>query len=217
MIKHYVDVFLEKYHTARGLRMLQRGNYYNAKLHFEKSLLIKDSSTNYFYYSIALISLYEHKKAITFLEKIIDSHTEDILIATTLAECYLVVREWDKAEELIAFLMAKFPDKQIVKKLYDINSDSVHREKYAESKEYFFKAMDLFNKKDSDAAFATIKNAIDLDDTNSSFHYMAGIIQLQGKKNKKEIEIHLEKAILLSPNNENYKKQLQFIKTKYKG
>jgi len=215
MLSHYVNVFLEKYHQRRGLRLIRRSQYKKAAYHFERALLLGDSVANFYYYSVSLISLNKHAQAISYLEKIVENHSDDILISTTLAECYLVVREWVKAEDFLSFLNDKFKDNIVVRRLFDISKDLILREKYATSKEYFFKAIELLDSKKIEEALTNAQSAIELDELNSSYYFLAGVILMQGKRAKAEVEGYLEKAVLLAPQNEGYKKQLRAVKTSY--
>jgi tetratricopeptide (TPR) repeat protein len=209
-------MFIEKYHQKRGLRYMRVSDHKKASHHFEKALLLNDSSTNYYNYSVVLISDNKHRQAISYLEQITEKHADDLLIAATLCECYLVAREWEKAEDYLSYLSNKFPESILIKKMYDISQDSILREKYATGKEYFYKSSDLLNTKDFDGAIDMIKNAIDLDELNSTYYYFASVILLMAKSPKEEVSSYLEKAVMLSPQNEQYKKVLRFVKTKYK-
>ena len=216
MIDSFWNMFLEKYHQNRGIRLMRKSQYKNAFYHFEKALLLKDSTVNYFYYSVCLIALNKHKSAIGYLEKIFDKHNDMILVSTTLAECYLVVRDWCKADDFLGFLVNKHKDNVFINRLWDISQDPILREKYAASKECFYKAVEQLDAKEYDTSIEQIKCAIDLDEMNSAYYYLAAIILLQGKRPKSEVESYMEKAVLLAPYNEEYKKKLQYVKTRYK-
>jgi tetratricopeptide (TPR) repeat protein len=215
-MKRYINSIVEKYHRNRGLKLLRLSMYKKAFHHFEKALSLDDSMINYFYFSICLISMNKHRSAIKYLEKIFDAHKDDILISTTLAECYLVVRDWCKADDLLGFLTDTHKDNIFIRKLWTISHDVVLREKYAASKEYFYHASEYLDIKDYDSSYSKIKQAIDLDDSNSTYYFLAGLILIQGKKPKIEIEQYLERAVFLSPNNVSYKKKLHWLKTRYK-
>ena len=216
MLKDILDKLKEKYHQRLGLRSLHRSEYIKAHYHFEKILKINNSYLNYFYYSVVLIALNRQEQAITYLEKIIDTHSEDILIAVTLAECYMVVREWAKAEDLLTYLNKKFPNNTTVKFLFETCKNTISREKYACGKEYFIKAKNNTDIKDFDAALEDINKAIELNEANASYYFYAGYIALQGKKNKEQVEAYFENAVFLAPQNESFKKQLQYVKTRYR-
>jgi len=213
MIFSFWDMFLEKYHQNRGVRAMRRSRYRDACSHFEKALLLNDSAANYFYYSVCLIAMNKHKSAIGYLEKIFDKHNDVILVSSTLAECYLVVRDWCKADDFLGFLVNKYGDNVFIKRLWDISQDPILRERYAASKECFYKALERLDAKDYDTSFEQIKYAIDLDEMNSAYYFMAGVILFQGKKPKREVESYFEKAVILAPYNEQYKKKLHWVKT----
>ena len=216
MLKGIIDKFKERYHQRCGLKHLHRSDYKKALKHFESALAISKSYLNYFYYSVILIALDRHELAITYLEKIIHDHSEDILIAVTLAESYMVVREWAKAEDLLTFLNKKFPNNTTIKFLFETCKNPIGREKYACGKEYFIKAKNNTDIKNYDAALEDINKAIELNEANASFYFYAGYIALQGKKRKEEVEAYFENAVFLAPQNEGFKKQLQYVKTCYK-
>jgi len=216
VIRSYWHIFLEKYHQKKGIRLLGRSRYKEAFQQFERALLLNDSTVNYFYYSVCLISMNRHRQAIGYLEKIFDKHDDMILISTTLAECYLVVRDWCKADDFLGFLVNKYSENVFIKRLWDISQDPILREKYASSKEYFYKAVEELEIKNYTAALEQIKQAIVIDELNSVYYFFAGIILLQAKSPKHEVEDYLEKALALSPYNEQYKKKLHWVKTRYK-
>ena len=227
MIENFLNTLIVKYHQRRGLHFLNLSRYKKAILHFEKALLLNDSVENFFYFSICLIALNKHQEAISYLERIMDRQTEDILISSSLMECYLVVREWEKGERLANYLAEKFPTNTFVQKLKSIIIDPIKREKYATAKESFFTAVDFIEKKEYDAAFEAIKTAIDLDESNAAYYYLAGTILLKPHPRRMSgdaawkvafpVQDHLyyfEKAVLLAPQNESYKRHLQYLKTK---
>ena len=216
MLKSVIDRIKEKFHLRRGLKYLHRSEYKKAQKHFESVLHINKSYLNYFYYSVVLIALNQHEQAISYLEKIINEHSEDILIAVTLAECYMVVREWAKAEDLLMFLNKTFPNNLTVKFLYETCKNPISREKYACGKEYFINAKIKTDSKEYDAALEEMNKAIELNEANASYYFYAGYIALQGKKRKEEVEAYFENAVFLAPQNEGFKKQLQYVKTCYK-
>jgi tetratricopeptide (TPR) repeat protein len=217
MFGQYWDMFWGKYHLRRGLRMLQGSKYKKAAYHFEKAILLLDSTESFFYYAVTLVSLHKHKEAIAYLERIVEKTDDNILVSTTLADCYLVVREWEKAEQLLRYLKGKYVNNIVIEQLYIISQDAILREKYAEGKECFYMALDLLDKRDMEQSFESIKRAIELDETNASYHFLAGVILMQDNQPKENLEAYFEQAVLLSPQNENFKRQLQYVKTRYTG
>ncbi|MCL2063757.1 MAG: CDC27 family protein [Candidatus Cloacimonetes bacterium] len=237
MIENIKNNFSLKYHQKKGMKYLSQGLYKKAILNFEKALLLDDSIENYFYFSVCLIALNRHIEAIGYLEKIIDLQADNILVSATLIECYLVVREWEKADRLVNYLKNNNNTNQYIKDLITLVDDPVLREKYATAKESFFKAIDFYDNKDFESAFQSIKLAIDLDEQNAAYYFFAGTILIHIlKRNKKspdssgmtftkdkleqtrqEMLLLFEKSVLLAPQNEGYKKHLQYVKTRYKG
>jgi tetratricopeptide (TPR) repeat protein len=210
-------MFWGKYHLRRGLKMLQSSRYKQAAYHFEKAILLDGSIESFFYYAVTLVSLHKHKEAIAYLERILEKTDDNIMVSTMLADCYLVVREWEKAERLLSYLKGKYVNNIVIEQLYIISQDAVLREKYAEGKECFYMALDLLDKRDMERSFESIKKAIELDETNASYYFLAGVILMQDNQPKENVEAYLEQAVLLSPQNENFKRQLQFVKTRYTG
>jgi tetratricopeptide (TPR) repeat protein len=212
-----MDIFAEKYHQRRGLRLLHKTAFEKAAYHLEKALVLNASTVNLFYFAVALVALNRHTEAVVYLEKVIDEHVDNLLISTTLVECYLVIREWEKAEKLVNYLHTKNPENSTVKFLYETTSDPIIRDKYACGKEQFFLAKDAMNKKDLKVAYEHISRAVELDEKNAAYLFYAAYILLMDRRPKIEVEQYLEKAVLYAPQNEGYKRQLQFVKTKYKG
>ncbi len=216
MIKEYFNTFWAKYHQLRGVKMLHRNQMSKAYKHLEKSLIYKDYTETYFYFAIALIGQEKHKSAIPYLQKILDKHPDERIALSSLAECYLVTRQWDKSEDILSYLKQKSPNNATIQKLYKICIDPVLREKYVQGKELFYSASDELDKKNYDIAYEKCLKAIELEDDNPAYYYLAGLILMSAKKPKAEIEPFCEKAVNLAPKNLAYKQQLQFLKTKYK-
>ena len=217
MLKHYIDLFWSRFHFRRGLRLLGRSMFQKAASHFEKSMLLDGLTESFFYFAICMIALNRHNHAIKYLEDILEKHDDNMLAATTLAECYMVVREWDKAERILGVLQSKYTENLTIKYLYVTVSDPAERERYAQAKEYFFLAKEALEKKQYDTAIDNITKAIDRNDTNASYYFFASIVMLEAKRDKKEVEQYLEKAVYLRPNNESYKRQLRYVKMRYKS
>jgi tetratricopeptide (TPR) repeat protein len=212
MIGHYLDVFMERYHQRRGLSLLHKSRFKKAIYHFEKAILIRNSHVNFFYLSVSMIAINQHARAVKYLENIIDEHREDVLIATTLAECYLVLREWSKAEKLLDFLRTKFSENSTINFLSETVADPILREKYALGKEFFFRATELLEAKRYEESFQCMCEAIEQDSSNASYHFFTGCIALTARKEKCIVVMYLERAVNLAPHNENFKKQLQMVK-----
>ncbi|MCK9329885.1 MAG: CDC27 family protein [Candidatus Cloacimonetes bacterium] len=216
MIKEYYNTFWNKYHQIRGVKLLQRNLIKKARFHFEKALMHKESYESYYCIAICFMSHRNYKYAITYFEKVLEKLPEEKLTLLSLTECYLITREWEKAEDILNMLSQKITNNHTLNKFLSISNDPILREKYAESKEYYFNARDEYDNKNYDLAYENILKAIELNTDNASYHYFAGIILLTARKPKNQLEIYFENAVRLSPENITYKKQLQFIKTKYK-
>ena len=216
MLQNILDKNKEIYHQKKGLKNINSGDYKKALHHFEKAILINSDHTNNFHYSICLIALNRFYDAIQILEKIDNELDDDIIIMTLLVDCYLTVRYWDKAIQVLNILEKKV-DNPFFKKMYSLAHDEVKRENYALGKESFFSALDYAENNDFDSAFIQMRRAIALYEENPKYYYLLATFLEKGKKDKEGIEYYIEKAIKLAPDNETYKKYLQYIKTKYKS
>jgi len=215
MFGHLIDIIFERFHQRRGLKALHVSDFAKAIYHFEHALLRNTDHINYFYLAVSLIGQHKHERAVVLLEKIIDDHYEDILISSTLAECYLVLREWEKAEQLLDYLVGKFPQNTTVKYLHQLVSDPLLRDKYACGKELFFQSVASLERREIAQAIQHIEKAIELNESNSAYYFFAGYLLMQAKKEKAEVEKYIEKAVQLAPHNEVYKQHLRYVKTKY--
>ena len=216
MFSNIFNSFLANYHKKRGLRFIHHSKFKEAIHHFEKAFLFCEDLDNLFFFAVCLISLNRHEKAISYLERIFEESSENILISATLTECYLTTREWDKAEKMINKLLISHQENQLFQKYHTIVEDPILREKYALGKEHFYHATDELEKKQFDNAIDNIKKAIEYDSNNASYYFTASLILEKGKKQKQDIAEYLEKAILFAPQNETYKKKLHYIKTRYR-
>jgi len=216
MISDLINIFLVKYHKKRGCRFLHNGQCTKAKYHFEKSLLYGEDFESRFFYALCLMSVNKHNEAIIHFEQVVGIAPDDFVTFISLIECYLVTQNWEKAIELVNNQIEQYKENLIVQKLYKIANDPILREEYVMSKVSYFQALEDFDNKKLTSAFENIVKAIELDKTNSVYYYTAAMILLKDKKPKEEIEFYLEKAVFLSQNKVQYKKQLHFIKTRYK-
>jgi len=216
MLNILINTLREKYHQKSGLKCLAHSKFQQALQHFERALVYHASTENYYYYAIILISLHKHQEAIPFLEKILHNHEDSLLIVISLAECFLVTREWGKAEMFLEYYYAKNKENLLLKKMYLIAYDVSLREKYAESKEFYFLALEFLEKKDYLVALLNIEKALELDELNTTYLYLASVLMIKAKKPKEEIAPYLEKAVLFARENDKYKKQLHYLKTRYK-
>lgn len=216
MLRIYIDMLKLIWYLKRGLILLKKGRVSAALNYFEKALILDNIAKNNFYYAMCLIATGKHEKAIPHLEKIVDELNDDNVVSCSLAECYMVTRYWDKAEDLLSYLVKVLPGSKIVNKLHDYCQDPVLREKYAQSREYYYISINALDSKNIDKALEYAFKSLELDEENSSCHYLVALVMINAKKPKKEIEPYLEKAVMLAPANEAFKKQLQYLKTRYK-
>jgi len=213
----YISVFKQKYHERRGLRLLGSSDFTGSRAHFEKALLYSGNLNYYFHIAICYIGQHQIERAKECLEKIIDDHYDDLLICSTLAECYLVLRQWEQAERLLEYLHTKSPENETIKYLHAMVHDPIERDKYACSKDLFYRSVEAMQNKDIDAAIQYILQAIELTETNSAYYHFAGHLMMQARREKAEVERYLLKAVELSPRNEVYKRELHFVKTRYRN
>jgi tetratricopeptide (TPR) repeat protein len=217
MFLEYFDSFRGRYHRQRGLYHLSKCNFEKALRHFEKALLFAEDMDSRFFYAVCLVSLNQHEKAITHLEQVFEQSPGENLVAATLTECYFVTRQWEKAEVIYEKYSLQTSEIAAIKKFGVMLKDPLKRENYANSKECFFNALKALEARETEQALEYIKVAIEFDDSNASYYYTASLILFKGKKPKQQIVPFLEKAIALSPNNVEFKKQLHYIQTRYKG
>jgi tetratricopeptide (TPR) repeat protein len=207
MIGKLFKNIIEKYYLNRGLKYFKRAKYEKSEQCFKKALDSKHSDHSSYLLATSLIAQYKHPEAITYLEKI-EHREENLLITSTLIECSLVSRNWDKASEIISHIKDSYPNNTLILNFSEIANNNEKREAYALGKEYFFKANQFFDKQEFTEALSSIKKAIEIDEANSSYSYLAGIISVKAKNPKDETIRLFEKAVKLSPQNDNYKKAL---------
>lgn len=214
MIFDYINKFREKYNQQRGQRYLSRGIRDKAYKCFEKALLLNNDYVNQFNMALVLISMNKHNEAISLLEKVLEKYPDNELVLTTLAESYMILRNWDQAIERYMQLNDEHPKHSLYIRNLNRAKDVVGREKYVRSRELFFKGMELLDEQKYDESLAMLNEALELDPDNAIINNTIGHIMLMAQKKNEEIIPYFEKAVLLSPQNENYKRNLAQIKSK---
>jgi len=122
--------------------------------------------------------------------------------------------QWDKAIECYKKLHENHTDFSLYKNNYQRLLDPDLREKYVQSREFFFKGLLLQDQKLINEALEAFQQAIALDSNNAMLYNTIGIAMMIAKKDKKDIEYYFEKAVSLSPQNEGFKRNLARIKMK---
>jgi len=217
IFENLINIFRYRYHERRGMRLLGRSDFRRSLSHFEKALLYSENQFYFFHISLCNIGLHQIERAVECLEKIIDDHYDNLLMCTTLADCYLMQRQWEQAERLLDYLHTKSPEIETIKYLHLLVNDPIERDKYACSKELFFHSLDAMESKDYEKAIEYILQAIELTDKNPAYYHFASCLMMQAHREKSEVEECLLKAIQLAPHNEDYKKGLHYVKTRYKA
>ncbi len=216
MLKEYFNNFREKYYQNRGQRHLSRGKKEKAYQCFQKALLLDSNYINLYNMGLVLITMNQHRLSLEYLEKVRKQFPENEVVLTTLAETYTILREWDEVIAIYQGLKNEHPDFELYKNNLARSKDPVAREKYACSRELFFKGMAEQENKQLNQAIDTFKEAIDLDPENAMLYNTIGITMMMAGKSKNEISPFFEKAVLLSPKNEGYKHNLAKIKMQKK-
>ncbi len=193
-----------------------KGMVEKAYTYFQKALLIENSLNNTFNVAIALMTLNRYSEADKYLAKIMaeEEPTEIVLLAA--AECSLMLRNWDEAEKHYQNLAVQHPQKWEYQNYLKIVRDPVRKEKYVLSKEFFNAAQLSTQKKDFRTAFEQLKEAEKIDPENPNIVNNIGSVMLMLGYNLTDISPYFERAVMLAPDNERYKKNLLYIKHKMK-
>ncbi len=214
MITSYYNRFKEKYYQNRGQRFLSQGLNQKAYNCFEKAILLNNDYINQFNMGLVLTSMNKHQDALAYLEKVYELFPENEVILTKIGETYTILRQWDKAIECYKKLHENHTDFSLYKNNYQRLLDPDLREKYVQSREFFFKGLLLQDQKLINEALEAFQQAIALDSNNAMLYNTIGIAMMIAKKDKKDIEYYFEKAVSLSPQNEGFKRNLARIKMK---
>jgi len=217
MILDYINKFREKYNQQRGQRFLSRGQREKAYKCFEKALLINNDYVNQFNMALVLIAMARHKEAVAFLERTLEKYPDNELVLTTLGEAYSVLRDWDKALECFMHLTSDHPNNALYQKMLKRSQDVSAREKYARSRELFFKGMNLQQAKDYKGSTEALIESAELDSENAMIYNTIGYVMMMDRRSKEEIIPYFEKAVILSPQNEGYKHNLAQMKLALKN
>jgi len=216
MLISYFQRFKEKYLQNRGQRLLTQGQNKKAYTCFEKALILNNNYINQFNMGLVLIAMNKHSQALGYLEKTLEQFPDNEVILTTIGESYTVLRQWDKAIECYQKLHENHSDFPLYKKHYERLLDAEKREQYVNSRELFFKGLELQEQKLLNEAIESFQQALSFDEDNAMINNTIGIAMSMANKSKKEIEPYFEMAVKLSPQNEGFKRNLASVKARKK-
>lgn len=207
------DYLLNRYYQKRGQKLLTKGHPLKAEKLFRKALMRDNSAENKFNLGLALMSSHQYEKAAKFLEKVYEEFPENMLNILSLAECYLLLGNWNEAIDLYQRLLQQQPDNKTFKKYLEIAEDAVAREKYVKSKKLLNSAvLDLDDNKDK-SALKKLLEAEKYYPDNPTIIFNIGSVYILLKEYENAYK-YLEKAVSLAPNNKKFHKNFNFVKRK---
>ncbi len=209
-----LNSFLEKYRLIRGRRLLMKGHAHKALDYFEKIVVQNPCDQNLFMLSLALVALNRYKEAEKHLETVYNAHGQNELVLLSYAECLTMLRKWDSAEVVFAQLTRLQPDYPRYREYLDMIRDSVKRDRFVISREFYAKAQLQVEEKLYEQALDNLMKAHQVDPENATVVNNIGSVLLLMRKPASEALEWFEKALALDPENHRFRENLQHIKRK---
>ena len=195
--------------------LLQRGKSEKAKKYFKKILDFSDNPEDLFNYGLTEMNLFNYEEAIDFFERVRKESKDYFLNNLALAESYLIMKNWEKAEEAFYELSEKYPENPNLKNYLIIAGDVVKREKYVKVKKMMEKAVKCLKNKEYSHAIDYLKEA---EITQPEIPYIKnsiGEIYMLQKDYALAFE-YFKKVIAMEPDNpkfqKNWSKILRYVK-----
>lgn len=195
--------------------LLQRGKSEKAKKYFKKILDFSSNPEDLFNYGLTEMNLFNYEEAIDFFERVRKESKDYFLNNLALAESYLIMKNWEKAEEAFYELSEKYPDNPNLKNYLIIAGDVVKREKYVKVKKMMEKAVKCLKNKEYSHAIDYLKEA---ETTQPEIPYIKnsiGEIYMLQKDYALAFE-YFKKVIAMEPDNpkfqKNWSKILRYVK-----
>ena len=208
-----IDTLKENRLIRKGKKLLTKGKLEKAYHHFEKAVMLNNSTNNRFYLGLAMMSLTQFAEAKKLFTDIRKEDKENELNLLSLAECNMMLRKWKEAENNYRELRRIFPNNKAYEEYLERSQDIIYREKYVIARELFSKAeRALFNKNKEEA----LKHLLEAEEYNPNstmiLNNIASLYMLL--KKYEEAYPYIERAITISPNNQRYQKNYNAIKRK---
>jgi len=200
-----LDKYKIKLWRKKGQMLLQRGKSEKAKKYFKKVLDFSNNPEDLFNYGITEMNLFNYEEAIDFFEKVREENKDYFLNNLALAESYLIMKNWEKAEEAFYELSQKYPDNPNLKNYLIIAGDVVKREKYVKVKRMMEEAVNCLKNKEYSHAIDYLKEA---ESTQPEIPYIKnsiGEIYMLQKDYALAFE-YFKKVIAMEPDNPKFQK-----------
>jgi len=210
-----IEHWLVQFYILRGQRALHQRDYKRALRWYEKAFLRSADEHNRFYMALCHMSLTNYETAHALLEEVLKVHSDQEMVVLTMAECCFQLQNWEQATELFQQLVNRFPNHTSYRTYLQRVTDPVLREQYLLSQQHYKAGLDAWDAKQYTKAEEELRQAIYYDENLALAHHALGMLHFTKKKSLAQILPHIEKAITLEPENEQFKKSLLYVRNKF--
>ena len=195
------------------MKLLRKGKFLRALIHFQRAALIRTSPDNLFNVGLALLSMSRFSDAENYLEQVFESLPDNEVCGLSLGECYLRQKKWKKAEEVYSKLNEALPRNQSIKEYLELSREVIFREKYVKARDLMDEGLALLNSRKIDEALTILEEALTFEGNNPNILNGIGVIHLK-KKKYREAYTFFEKALTHAPGNRYIRKNLMIARKK---
>ena len=213
---HYIDMFRHHYWQRRGQRMLQRGKSAAAFRCFQKAVLLQNEPEDRFHLALALVGLGQYEDALAYLDKVAQQEPDREVVLLAQAECNLMLRRWQQAEDQFARLAGMRAGSKRYAGYLEMVRDPVQRDKHVIAREYFNESQKLVEQKQPRQALQKMQEALEVDPHNALVANNVGSLMLLLGHSPGEACLYFEKAVALEPDNQRYRENLSWVRRKSK-
>jgi tetratricopeptide (TPR) repeat protein len=211
----FVSSLLTKFRRKKAIKCFQNGELQKAIFYFEKLIFQEENNEDFYYLALAKMGLRDFACAANYLEKILEAYKYNELVLTAYYETQQMLRHWDVVQDIIHSLKSINPNSKKYELYETFVKDVVLREKKVTAKEKLYEAETYIEKKEFETAYKLLKEAENLDASNSNIIYNLGYVLLKLKRKKAEFYPYFERATILDPNNKKYQQNFENIKRTY--
>jgi tetratricopeptide (TPR) repeat protein len=199
-----------------GQRQLLYGKRHQALSLFEMLCRWANTPENRFNLALAKMNLLAFTEALIILEPIHKQLPNQQFAGITYAQCLMLARRFDEAEQVYAELLSYNPDSSLLKMMHSLSQDPVGRDKFTTALEMQYKSSILLEKGKPQEALELIQQALGLTPDDAALHNNLGALKLKLNYPIEEVMADFAKAMQLSPDNDQYKRNYRKVWQKSK-
>lgn len=187
------------------------GKRHKAVAMFEMLCRWADTPENKFNLALAKMNLLAYDEALALLEPIHNQLPNQQFAGITYAQCLMLARRYSDAEQVYAELLSYNPDSGLLKLMLGLSKDPVGRDKFTTALELQYKSAISLEKGNPQQALELLQQAESLTPDDAALHNNLGALKLKLKYPIADVMAEFAKAMQLSPDNDQYKRNYRKV------